>query len=89
MKYTLLVDLDENALGDAEWEDCDVRSAGLTRELDAEGRYLDAAPRHPTDTATSVPVRDGYRVVTEPIPGARFGTIEVRPVLDIPGIPGR
>src|SRR5215813_4280632 len=112
MKYMLLVYLDEQALSEAERQDCYVKSAALARELHSGGKYLDASPLHPTSTATSVRVREGKRLVTdgpfaetreqlggfylidandldeainiaERIPGARWGTIEIRPVMEI------
>jgi hypothetical protein len=116
MKYMLLVYLDEQALSESEREDCYVKSAQLTQELNSKGQYLAAGPLHPISTATSVRVRDGKRMVTdgpfaetreqlggyylveardldeamgiaERIPVARVGTIEIRPVLEIPGLP--
>ena len=116
MKYMLLVYLDEDSLSEAEREHCYVESAGLARELSAQGKYLSAGPLHPTITATSVRVRDGKRLVTdgpfaetreqlggyylvdardldeamkiaERIPVAKHGTIEIRPVLEISGLP--
>ena len=65
MQYMLLVYLDEQALGDAERDQCYGESARFTHELNANGQYLAAAPLHPTSTATSVRVRDGKRLVTD------------------------
>lgn len=116
MKYMLLVYLDEQALSEAERQDCYVKSAQLAREIHSSGNYLDASPLHPTSTATSVRVRDGKGLITdgpfaetheqlggyylidandldeaikiaERIPVARFGTIEIRPVMEITGLP--
>jgi len=116
MKYMLLVYLDEQVLSEAEREQCYVKSAQLAREIHSGGKYLDAAPLHPTSTATSVRMREGKRLVTdgpfaetreqlggyylidakdlddaiaiaERIPGARWGTIEIRPVMEIAGLP--
>jgi hypothetical protein len=116
MKYMLLVYLDEQVLSETEREECYVKSARLAQEIHSSGQYLDAAPLHPTATATSIRVREGKRVVTdgpfaetreqlggyylidarnldeaigiaERIPGARFGTIEIRPVMEIAGLP--
>lgn len=116
MKYMLLVYSDENALSAEEREDCYVKSAALARDLHSRGNYLDAAPLHPTATATSVRVRENRRLVTdgpfaetreqlggyylidaqnldealaiaERVPPASWGTIEVRPVLEIAGLP--
>jgi hypothetical protein len=116
MQYMLLVYLEEQALGDAERQQCYGESAQFTHELNAKGQYLAAAPLYPTSTATSVRVRDGKRLVTDGpfaetreqlggyflvdandldeaigiagrIPGARFGTVEVRPVIELAGMP--
>jgi hypothetical protein len=116
MKYMLLVYLDENALSEAERNECYVKSAQLARQIQSAGQYLDASPLHPTATATSVRVRGGTFLVTDgpfaetreqlggyylisardldeaiaiagQIPAATVGTIEIRPVMEIPGLP--
>lgn len=116
MKYMLLVYLSEQALTEQEREDCYVKSAQLTQDLNATGHYITAGPLHPVATATSVRIRDGKRIVTdgpfaetreqlggyyviqardldeaigiaERIPVAKVGTIEIRPVLEILGLP--
>ncbi|HXE11301.1 MAG TPA: YciI family protein [Bryobacteraceae bacterium] len=116
MRYMLLIYLDERALNETEREQCYAESAKLTRDLEASGQYLAAAPLHPTSTATSVRMRDGKRLVTDGpfaetreqlggyflidakdldealgiaarIPGARAGTVEVRPVVELAGLP--
>jgi hypothetical protein len=116
MKYMMLVYMDEQAMTEAERVECYEKSALLTRELDADGKYLDASPLHPVVTATSVRVREGKRLVTdgpfaetreqlggyylvnaadldeaikiaERIPPAHVGTIEIRPVMEIGGLP--
>jgi hypothetical protein len=116
MKYMLLIYLDEEAVGEAEREQCYADSARLARELSSGGKYLSASPLHPTSTATSVRVRNGRPIVTdgpfaetreqlggyflieapnldealdiaERIPMARVGTVEIRPVMEISGLP--
>lgn len=116
MRYMLLVYLADQAMNDAEREQCYVDSARLTQELDAAGKYLAAAPLQPVSTAASVRVRDGRPLVTDGpfaetreqlagyylidaasqeeaieiaarVPPASRGTIEVRPILEIGGVP--
>lgn len=117
MRYMLLIYLDELAMSEGERTDCYQESTQLARDLYANGNFLATAPLHPTQTATSVRVREGKSLITEGpfaetreqlggyflidardmdeaqriaarIPGARTGTVEVRPVVEIPGLPG-
>jgi hypothetical protein len=116
MKYMLLIYLDEQALSEAERQECYAESTQLAQEIYSSGQYLAANPLHPTSMATSVRVRNGKRLVTDGpfaetreqlggyflieannldeaigiagrIPMARKGTVEVRPIIDIPGLP--
>ena len=118
MKYLLLIYMQEQAMNDAEREQCYAKSLRLTEELQENGQYVAAAPLHPVATATSVRVRQGKRLVTdgpfaetreqlggyylidakdldeamsiaERIPVAKVGTIEIRPVLEIKGLPAQ
>jgi hypothetical protein len=113
----LLIYGDEQALSQAELEQCYGESAQLAHEIHANGQYLATAPLHPTSTATSVRVREGRRLVTDGpfaetreqlggyflieaadldeaiaiagrIPMARRGTVEIRPVVEVAGLPG-
>jgi hypothetical protein len=65
MKYMLLIYVDENGLSTAEREHCYDESAQYAQELSRSGKYLDAAPLHPTSTAISVRVRDGKQLITD------------------------
>jgi len=116
MRYMLLIYMDENALSQDQREHCYQESAQLARDLDADGKYVAAAPLQPTSTATSVRVRDGRPLVTDGafaetreqlggyfmvnakdldeaiaiaarIPIARTGTVEIRPVIEVAGLP--
>jgi len=116
MKYMLLIYYDEQALSEAEREQCFGESVQLAHELNANGQYLGANPLHPTSAATSVRMRNGKRLVTDGpfaetreqfggyflidaknldeaidvaarIPMALKGAIEIRPVVEIPGLP--
>jgi hypothetical protein len=116
MKYLLMIYMEPNAMTPAEREQCFGDSTQLCHDLAAKGQFLGANPLQPVNTATSVRIRDGKRLVTDGpfaetrehlggyflveakdldaaiaiaarIPGARKGTVEVRPVLDLPGLP--
>ena len=116
MRYMLLIYMDEQAMSQAEREECYHESTQLTHELNASGKYLAAAPLHSVSTATSVRIRTGKRLVTDGpfaetreqlggyylinakdldeaisiaarIPGARKGTVEIRPVIELSGLP--
>ena len=118
MKYMLLVYLDEHALTPTERDACYKDSAQLTRDLNDEGKYIDASPLHLTDMATSVRYRGGKRLVTDGpfaetheqlggyyivdakdldeaigiasrISVVSVGTIEIRPIMEIPGLPNK
>jgi hypothetical protein len=118
MKYMLLIYLEEQALSEAERQECCVESKQLAQEIHSNGQYLAANPLHPTSMATSVRVRNGKRLVTDGpfaetreqlggyflidakdldqaigiaarIPMARKGTVEVRPVIEISGLPSK
>jgi hypothetical protein len=115
MKYMLLVYSDENAWTESEQNQCYTESLELTRQLEANGQYLGAAPLQPISSATSVRVRQGKQLVTDGpfaetreqlggyflidardlneainiagrIPAAHKGTIEIRPVVELPGL---
>lgn len=65
MQYMLLIYLDEQALSEAQRERCYGESTDFAHQLNASGKYLAAAPLHPTSTATSVRMRDGRRMITD------------------------
>src|SRR5256714_6901223 len=116
MRYMLLIYGDEHALSESERQKCYQESTDLAHQLSSAGRYLAAAPLHPTSRAISVRVRESKRLVTDGpfaetreqlggyflveaknsdeaidiatrIPMARLGTIEIRPVIEIPWLP--
>jgi len=116
MQYMLLIYLEEQALNEAQREQCYAESARFAQQLDASGQYRAASPLYPTSTATSVRFRDGKRLVTDGpfaetreqlggfflidaqnldeaidiaarIPAGRWGTVEIRPVMEISGLP--
>jgi hypothetical protein len=116
MRYMLLIYTNENVWEPGERDACMEESRQLCHALDADGKYLAAAPLHPVATATSIRVREGRMLVTDGpfaetheqlggyylidvadldaamavaarIPGARQGTVEIRPVIDLPNMP--
>ena len=117
MKYLLLIYMTEDAMTEAEREQCYKDSTQLAIDLQSSGQYVSANPLQSVATATSIRVRENKRLVTdgpfaetreqlggyflinakdldeairvaEKIPAARKGTVEIRPVLEIPGLPG-
>src|SRR5437773_10439326 len=116
MKYMLLIYMGENAMNQAEREQCYKDSTQLCHDLNSKGQFLSANPLEPISTATSIRIREGKRLVTDGpfaetreqlggyflidatdldeaigiaarIPGARKGTVEIRPVLEVAGLP--
>ena len=119
MRYMLLVHHDEVNFAErpeAERHALLQESVALCNQLATDGRYLSAAPLHPTSETRCVRVRDGKRMVTDGpfaetreqmggyflvdakdvneaieiagrIPGARIGTVEVRRVTEVEGLP--
>ena len=119
MKYMLLVHHDEVTFAnrsEAERQQLLQESVQLANELHSQGKYVSAAPLHPTAETTCVKVRERKRFVTDGpfaetreqlggfflidaenleeaigiaarIPGARIGTVEVRPVTEVEGLP--
>jgi hypothetical protein len=118
MKYMLLVYADEQAWTESERERCYEESTQLAHQLREKGELLATSPLKSVETATSVRVRNGRRLVAdgpfaetreqlggyflidatdldeaiavaERIPGARKGTVEIRPVQEIQGLPAK
>jgi hypothetical protein len=119
MKFMLLCYDDEQAwqrAGKGKLDEAMQEALGLAHELHAKGQYVLASPLFPSNTAATVRVREGKRVVTDgPFaetrevlggfyiidardrdealaiaarhPGARLGSVEVRPVLELEGLP--
>jgi hypothetical protein len=117
MKYMLLIYLDENGSpNEAERQKCYVESTEYAQKLHANGKFLGAAPLHPTSMATSVRMNGGKPLVTDgpfaetreqlggfflvdakdldeaitiasEIPAGKWGTVEIRPVVEVTGLP--
>jgi hypothetical protein len=117
MKYMLLIYMNEQAMNDAERQQCYLDSTKIAQDLHAKGQYVAASPLQPVAAATSVRVRSGKPLVTdgpfaetheqlggfyivdakdldeaigvaERLPPARKGTVEIRPIMELPGLPG-
>ena len=68
MKFMLLCYDDERAwaeAGEAALRDAMTEAVALAHELHAKGQYRLASPLHPSDTATSVRIRNGRRTITD------------------------
>lgn len=116
MKYMMLIYVNEQAMNEAERQQCYVDSTKLTHELNAKGQFVAASPLQPVSTATSVRIREGKTMITDGpfaetreqlggfyiidaknldeaiaiatrIPPAKKGTVEIRPVMELPGLP--
>ena len=59
MKYTLPIDIGEQALHKTTPEECDAESVQLTHQLESRGAYLADSPPHPTSTTISGRGRKG------------------------------
>jgi len=119
MKYMLLIHHDEVTFAkrsESERQQLIRESVQLANDLHSQGKYVSAAPLHPTAETTCVRMRDSKRFVTDGpfaetreqlggfflidaedleeaiaiaarIPGARIGTVEVRAVTEVEGLP--
>ena len=116
MKYIVLIYAEEGVWPPSEHAQALAESVRLCHTLHEHGHYVDAAPLHPVETATSVRVRNGKRFVSDGpfaetkehlagyflidvdhlddaiaiagrIPGARRGTAEIRPLVELSGMP--
>jgi hypothetical protein len=65
MKFLLQIYMAENAMTEAEREQCYVDSTRLAQDLHANGQLLSVNPLQPVATAATVRVRDGKRIVTD------------------------
>ena len=68
MKYILLVHHDEETFkqrSEAERTGLLRESVKLANDLHASGKYLSAAPLHPTSETVCIRMRDGNRLVTD------------------------
>jgi hypothetical protein len=116
MKYMMLIYMAENAMTEAERQQCYKDSLQLAADLNASGKFISASPLQGVSTATSVRLRDGKRMITDGpfaetreqlggfylveaadldeaiaiasrIPPARKGTVEIRPIIELEGLP--
>ena len=116
MQYLLLMYFDENSLTETQRTQCYEESAAYATQLHEGGKYIAAAPLHPTSTATSIRFRGEKPVITDgpfaetreqlggfflinaanldeaieiagQIPARRWGTVEIRPVIEVASLP--
>lgn len=116
MKYMLLIYSAEDCYTPEERAACMEESTAICHELNARGEWIASSPLHPVETATSVRVRSGKRMVTDGpfaetteqlggyyiidvanldeaiaiaarLPPATKGTVEVRPIFELPNLP--
>lgn len=64
MKYMLLIYSDEKKWTTEEWTECTIQSTEICNELASKGQFIGAAPLHPVDTAQTVQIRNGHKLVT-------------------------
>jgi hypothetical protein len=65
MKYMLLIYMEQDAMNAQQREQCYFDSTQLCHDLAAKGQFLGANPLQPVDTARSVRLREGRRLVTD------------------------
>lgn len=65
MKYMLLIYGAEDGWTEDERQACMIESMAISKELEAQGKWIASAPLHSVTTATSVRVRDGRRQITD------------------------
>ena len=116
MKYMLLIYMGEDAMTDAEREQCYKDSTAVAHDLKSAGQFIAASPLQSITTATSVRVRENRRMVTDGpfaetreqlggfymidvpdldaaiavasrLPPAKKGTVEIRPIVELPNLP--
>lgn len=113
MKFMLLIYSAESSWTEEQRHECMIESMKICHELEIEGKWIASSPLHSIETATSVRVRDGKRLITDGpfaetteqlggyyiidvegmddaiaiaarIPPAKKGTVEIRPIFDLP-----
>jgi len=65
MKYMLLIYSDEKKWTTEEWTACTIQSTEICHELATQGQFIGAAPLHPVDTAQTVQLRSGHKLITD------------------------
>jgi hypothetical protein len=84
MQYLLLIYGNESQFGKmSEAEHGKIRQeyTDFTKSIAGSGHYKGGNELDHTSTATTIRVRDGKRLVGARIPSARWGSIEVRPII--------
>jgi hypothetical protein len=68
MQYLLLIYGEESrwrSIGEDEWKTIDAEYGALTRDLEAQGKYIGGNELQGTEAATTVRVRDGQVLTTD------------------------
>lgn len=65
MKYMLLIYMAEDAMNQAEREQCYHDSTQLAHDLHTNGKFISASPLQSVNAATSLRIREGKRLVTD------------------------
>ena len=65
MRYMLLIYSAESSWTEQQREECMIESMAVCRELEREGKFIDAAPLHPVGTATCLRIRNDRRLITD------------------------
>lgn len=65
MKYMLLIYAKEDVWTESERVECMEESRQLCHELNSKGQFIAASPLHSVNTATSVRMREGKRLLTD------------------------
>ena len=95
MKYLLLIYGTETEMYGPERQECIERSVKLVEELDGKGQFISASPLQPVATAGEA--LGGYYLVVvadlaeaiaiaNQIPAVKYGTVEIRPLQEIPAL---
>ena len=87
MKYMLLIYADEQAWTEAERAQCYSESTQLAHQLKSDGPFAETREQLGGYFLVDAKNLDEAMDIAGRIPGARKGTVEIRPLVEIPGLP--